>query len=67
MPRCSGGSTREQIPRHHLAEIAAQLGSQRDLDYALKLKEYEDFADSLKRRLNELSRISKMEIACRGV
>jgi plasmid maintenance system antidote protein VapI len=53
---------REQIPRHHLAEMAAQLGTQTDLEYALKLKEYEDFADSLRRRIRELSRIGKMDV-----
>ncbi len=56
-------NSREQIPRHHLAEIAAQLGTQSDLEYALKLKEYEDFADSLKRRIRELSRVAHMESA----
>jgi plasmid maintenance system antidote protein VapI len=48
---------REQIPRHHLAEIAIQLGSYTDLEYALKLKECEDSTDTLKRRIRELSRV----------
>lgn len=49
-------NNREQIPRHHLAEIAAQLGTPKDLEYALKLKECEDLADSLRRRLRQLAR-----------
>lgn len=51
-------NSREQIPRHHLAEIAAQLGTPDDLEHAIRLKECEDFADILRRRLRELARIS---------
>lgn len=53
---------REQIPRHHLAEIAVQLGTHVDLDYALKLKECEDSTDSLKRRLRELARVGGFDL-----
>jgi hypothetical protein len=52
-------NSREQIPKHHLAEIAAQLGTPRDLEYAIKLKECEDFADSLRKRLRELARVGR--------
>lgn len=52
---------REQIPRHHLAEIAAHLGSADDLDYAIKLKECEDFADALGRRLREIAKVGKCD------
>jgi plasmid maintenance system antidote protein VapI len=52
---------REQIPRHHLAEIAIQLGTHTDLEYALKLKECEDSADSLKRKIRELARIGRFD------
>lgn len=52
---------REQIPRHHLAEIAVQLGNHKDLEYALELKECEDLADSLKRRIRELARIGRFD------
>lgn len=54
-------SRREQIPRHHLAEIAAQLGTPGDLERAIKLKECEDFADNLRRRLGDLARVSKCD------
>jgi plasmid maintenance system antidote protein VapI len=56
-------NNREQIPRHHLAEIAAQLGTPQDLEYALKLKECEDFADHLRRRLHQLARIGQCDPA----
>ncbi|WP_329127253.1 helix-turn-helix domain-containing protein [Streptomyces sp. NBC_01465] len=49
---------REQIPRHHLAEIAAYLGSADELEYAMKIKECEDFGDALRRKLREVARIS---------
>jgi hypothetical protein len=52
---------REQIPRHHLAEIAIQLGSYTDLEYALKLKECEDSTDTLKRRIRELARVGRFD------
>src|SRR5262245_43018697 len=51
----------EQIPRHHLAEMAAYLGTARDLEYTIKLKECEDFSDALQRRLRELARIGKCD------
>lgn len=54
-------SNREQIPRHHLAEIAAQLGTPDDLEYVIKLKECEDFADNLRRKLDDLARIGKCD------
>ncbi|MFE2994887.1 helix-turn-helix domain-containing protein [Nocardia sp. NPDC059246] len=52
---------REQIPRHHLAEIAAHLGTPSDLDFAVKLKDCEDFSDSLRRRLEGLARVARCE------
>lgn len=52
---------REQIPRHHLAEVAAQLGTSSDLEYVLKLKECEDIIDTLKRRIRDLARIGRCE------
>jgi transcriptional regulator with XRE-family HTH domain len=47
-------SNREQIPRVHLAEIAMQL-SPTDFDYVLRLKDCEDFADQLHRRIRQLT------------
>jgi plasmid maintenance system antidote protein VapI len=52
---------REQIPRHHLTEIAIQLGTHTDLEYALQLKECEDSTDSLKRRIRELARVGHFD------
>src|SRR2546430_10128547 len=54
---------REQIPKHHLAEIAAQLGTSDDLQHAIMLKDCEDFADILQRKLTQLARIASCDPA----
>lgn len=52
---------REQIPRHHLAEIACQVCPEQ-LEYALRLKDCEDLDDRLRRYLRELSRRANVEL-----
>jgi hypothetical protein len=47
---------REQVPRYHLAEIARQLGTPRDLQYVLRLKDCEDIGDRLRRHLRDIAR-----------
>jgi len=54
---------REQIPRHHLAEIAVQLGTPKDLELAIKLKECEDFADALARQLGRFARLVHCDLS----
>lgn len=48
-------SDRESIPRHHLAEIARQIGLPGDEGYVLRLKDCEDFADRLSKQAAELA------------
>jgi len=49
-------SEREQIPRHHLAEIAVQLGCDSELDHVMQLKTGEELANRLVAQLKELAR-----------
>jgi transcriptional regulator with XRE-family HTH domain len=49
-------SEREQIPRHHLAEAAVQLGADEDLDYLFQLKNCEDLAGKLRGQIREFAR-----------
>ncbi|MGH7158181.1 MAG: hypothetical protein ACREGD_03890 [Candidatus Saccharimonadales bacterium] len=55
-------NSREQIPKHQLAEIAAHIGTVKDLEYAMQLKECEDFADALERRLRDFCRTMKVDL-----
>lgn len=48
-------SGRELIPRHHLAEIAKQIGLPREEGYVLRLKDCDDFAGWLSKQATELA------------
>lgn len=48
-------SHRELIPRHHLAEIARQIGLPGDEGYMLRLKDCEDFVDRLSKQAADLA------------
>ncbi|MEU7673589.1 toll/interleukin-1 receptor domain-containing protein [Micromonospora taraxaci] len=49
-------SERENVPRHHLAEAAVQLGAEEDLRYVLLLKDCEDVNVKLLGQVREFAR-----------
>lgn len=54
-------SGREQIPRPYLVEIASSIGSERDVDHVLRLKDAEDCRDGLQRQAKRFAKLAHVE------